>query len=97
MGIATVSNFAGFPHDTTFQYDNRRVMININSNHQLKLSQAIAYTNHLQSAAGPTADVLALWTKVLFDVWRRDHYSAWVTQRAASTSVAIPAANPYVT
>lgn len=43
MGIQSVEDFAATPHDTTFQYDSSGTMTNVNANHQLKLSQAIAY------------------------------------------------------
>ena len=96
MGIESIQDFVGTPHITTFQYDNRGVMTDVNPNHQLKLSQAIAYTVHLQTAAGPTASMTS-WTKALFDVCRRGHYAAYVAQQAAIASAVVPAANPYAT
>lgn len=48
----------------------------------------------MQTATGATPAVTS-WTKELFNVWRRDHYAAFVARRAAVVTAATPTANPY--
>lgn len=90
MGIGDVTDFAALTQGTIFQYDNAAgVKTDINTNHQLKLSQAITYTVHMQKGSDPDANTPANWTKA--------QYPSWVAQQAAIVSAAVPASNPYAT